>query len=189
MTKKKSRDKGDPPSLVTQKYNASMKKSEFLLSFTSAVLIFVILHSVLVARGLLQLWLPEPSRTMSREEKRPAFPTCLSFSKKKSSPRSSSRFPLTPYWLDLHPCHGLNQILSRGMGSWPIPGAGAKSMHRQPTVSAFHRLPLPWTSDSKTLPKKMCPLSSKPSLHRGELNFKRINKFLCVDFFHYASEA
>lgn len=64
------------------------------------------------------------------------------------------------------------------MGSWPIPGAGAKGIHRQPTVSAFPSLPLPWTSDSKVLLKKYVPFPPSPHRTRGEeLNFKKLMKY------------
>lgn len=105
---------------------------------------------------------------MARGKKETSFSSVpfFFFFKRKSFLKFSRRFSLTPHWLELDPCHHLNQLLSGGMGSWPIPGAGVKGTHRRPTVSAFPRLPLPWTSDSKALPKKIQPHSSKPPLHR-----------------------
>lgn len=127
-----------------------------------------------------ELWLSQLGRTMSREGKRPASPMCLFVLLRKPSAKSSSRFPLTPHWLELHPCHPPNQLLSRGMGSWPSPGAGAKSMHRRPTVSAFSGLPLPWTSDSKALPKKIRTLSPNSPVYRRRRTEFQKNEWIFV---------
>lgn len=180
---KKSRDKG-ALTLVIQQHNASIKKAgSFYLSPLPCCLCPQAQFSLGCKMAAVLVNITARHDNVQREKETSFSYVCFLFSFKGKLSQNPPTDFLTPHWLELHPCHHLNQLLSRGMGSWPIPGAGAKNMQRQPTVSAFPRLPLPWTSDSKAWPKKYVLFPPSPHCRRRTAFQK--NKFWCVNFSHY----
>lgn len=130
--------------MVVQQHNASIKNlGSFYLSP---------LPPLSLSSGSVLSWLQDGCGSCgyhSRQDnvhrgKETSFSTVFFFFffLRKASPRSSSRFPHTSFGLNyIHAAIQTNYC--QGNGFLTHPWTGAKSMHRQQTVSAFPRLPLP----------------------------------------------